>query len=149
MPNEYGTHSQNPVKGILIYYVDLNPNKVFKFGFVVSAVSESIRRQTIRALTDTNTKRKSQQSTRNHWLFTRVRTHTNECQRDFISSIRWAASNFKREWVSLANNYYSLFLDCVQPKTIINIIVIIASILFELCALSLSLAHAFFVLAFH
>lgn len=27
-----------------------------------------------------------------------------------------------KEWMSLANNYYSLFLNCVQPKTIINII---------------------------
>lgn len=51
MPKEWGILMQNTVKGILIYYVDLNPNKVFKFGFVVSAVSESMQRQTITAHT--------------------------------------------------------------------------------------------------
>lgn len=76
----------------------------------------------------THTKRKSKQSTVIIDCSLAC-AHTQMNANDFIGSFRWASLNFKREWVSLANNYYSLFLDCVQPKTIINIIVIITSIL--------------------
>lgn len=37
-------------------------------------------------------------------------------------NIWWILLEILSEWMSLANNYYSLFLNCVQPKTIINII---------------------------